>query len=156
VDCFAAETLPIDEGLARILLAELTAPPGDARAAQRRLGRAGELFAGCGAPWLADRVGREQRRAGARRTRRPEQETGLSGREREIAELATRGLTNRQIAERLFLSPRTVETHLTRVFQKPGGEHPYRTGIPDGRGLGMSASAPRVRVMAGPPPACSP
>ncbi|MEU6224500.1 LuxR C-terminal-related transcriptional regulator [Streptomyces sp. NPDC047042] len=42
----------------------------------------------------------------------------LSDREREIAELATTGLRTRQIAERLFLSPRTVETHLSRVYRK--------------------------------------
>ncbi|MFJ6724592.1 LuxR C-terminal-related transcriptional regulator [Streptomyces sp. NPDC091281] len=42
----------------------------------------------------------------------------LSDREREIAELAAAGLRSRQIAERLFLSPRTVETHLSRVYRK--------------------------------------
>ncbi|MDX2823842.1 LuxR C-terminal-related transcriptional regulator [Streptomyces ipomoeae] len=42
----------------------------------------------------------------------------LSDREREIAELAATGLRTRQIAERLFLSPRTVETHLSRVYHK--------------------------------------
>ncbi|MET8981900.1 LuxR C-terminal-related transcriptional regulator [Streptomyces sp. NPDC004539] len=42
----------------------------------------------------------------------------LSDREREIAGLAASGLRTRQIAERLFLSPRTVETHLARIYRK--------------------------------------
>ncbi|MFJ5074806.1 AAA family ATPase [Streptomyces sp. NPDC088553] len=42
----------------------------------------------------------------------------LTAREREIADLAAEGLTNQAIATRLYLSPRTVETHLSRVFRK--------------------------------------
>lgn len=44
----------------------------------------------------------------------------LSSRESEIAELAASGLTNRQIAERLVVSERTVENHLYRIFIKLG------------------------------------
>ena len=42
----------------------------------------------------------------------------LSGREREIAELAAQGLSNREIADKLVLSRRTVENHLQRVYTK--------------------------------------
>ncbi|WP_327713605.1 AAA family ATPase [Streptomyces sp. NBC_00464] len=42
----------------------------------------------------------------------------LTAREREVAELVAEGLTNQAIATRLYLSPRTVETHLSRVFRK--------------------------------------
>lgn len=42
----------------------------------------------------------------------------LTKAEREVIALTTEGLTNREIAERLFISPRTVETHLTHVFAK--------------------------------------
>lgn len=45
---------------------------------------------------------------------------GLTDREREIAALAARGLTNRQIAQHLVLSVRTVETHVGRVLGKLG------------------------------------
>lgn len=38
--------------------------------------------------------------------------------ERGVVALVTEGLTNREIAERLFISPRTAETHLTHVFAK--------------------------------------
>ncbi|MFF4342876.1 LuxR C-terminal-related transcriptional regulator [Kitasatospora sp. NPDC001540] len=44
----------------------------------------------------------------------------LSGREREVAEQAAAGLRSREIADRLFLSPRTVETHLSRIYRKLG------------------------------------
>ena len=44
----------------------------------------------------------------------------LTQQEREIALLAATGLTNRQIATRLYLSPRTVSAHLYRIFPKLG------------------------------------
>ena len=44
----------------------------------------------------------------------------LSRREREVADLAATGASSREIGERLFLSARTVDNHLTRVFDKLG------------------------------------
>jgi DNA-binding NarL/FixJ family response regulator len=44
----------------------------------------------------------------------------LTVQERQIAELAAVGLTNRQIGERLFLSHRTVGSHLHRLYPKLG------------------------------------
>ncbi|MGQ9524007.1 MAG: response regulator [Armatimonadota bacterium] len=55
----------------------------------------------------------------SRPTKRPG-ETKLSSREREIAQLAAQGLTNQQIADRLFVSGETVKTHLRNVFRKLG------------------------------------
>jgi DNA-binding NarL/FixJ family response regulator len=45
----------------------------------------------------------------------------LSPREREVAALAASGTTNREIAERLFLSQRTVESHVANALRKLGG-----------------------------------
>jgi DNA-binding CsgD family transcriptional regulator len=42
----------------------------------------------------------------------------LSAQELQIAQLAAEGLSNREIGERLFLSPRTISTHLYRIFPK--------------------------------------
>jgi DNA-binding CsgD family transcriptional regulator len=45
---------------------------------------------------------------------------GLTASELQVAHLAAEGLTNRQIGARLFVSRRTVETHLAHVYQKLG------------------------------------
>ena len=52
----------------------------------------------------------------------------LTTQQREIVVLASRGLTNSEIADRLFLSPRTVDSHLYRSYPKLGiaGRHQLR------------------------------
>lgn len=71
-------------------------------------------------PW-AERAKRSLQATGwmVRRAEGPES-VGLTPQELEIAHLAASGLTNKQIAERLYLSPRTVGGHLGRVFPKLG------------------------------------
>lgn len=44
----------------------------------------------------------------------------LSPSERRVAELAASGMTNRAIAAEMFISPKTVDTNLTRVYRKLG------------------------------------
>jgi DNA-binding NarL/FixJ family response regulator len=45
---------------------------------------------------------------------------GVTSREMDVLSLIAQGLTNPQIAERLFLSPRTVETHVAHLLAKTG------------------------------------
>lgn len=61
--------------------------------------------------------------AGSQRVPAHLQQLGVTSREYDVLELVVEGLQNRQIADRLFLSVRTVETHVTRLLQ--------RTGVPD-------------------------
>jgi DNA-binding CsgD family transcriptional regulator len=50
----------------------------------------------------------------------PDEPVALTKREREVAVLAARGITSKDIAERLFVSVRTVDNHLGRVYDKLG------------------------------------
>ncbi|HEX8346345.1 MAG TPA: AAA family ATPase [Actinoplanes sp.] len=70
-------------------------------------------------PWTA-RANRELEATGQTRAHlgKPGLASSLTHREREVAMLAASGLTNKQIADRLFLSPRTVGSHLRQVFTK--------------------------------------
>jgi len=71
-------------------------------------------------PW-AERARRELRATGeAGEEPRMPQRTCLSPQELQIAQLAAEGLSNREIAERLYLSHRTVGSHLYRIFPKLG------------------------------------
>ncbi|MEO3784152.1 AAA family ATPase [Actinocorallia sp. B10E7] len=91
------------------------------RAARPHLERAGKLFTGLGAtPWAE--LAEAALRATGRNRRAAAEGPGsmLTPQERQIAHLAATGLTNRQIGERLSLSPRTVGAHLYRVFPKLG------------------------------------
>jgi DNA-binding CsgD family transcriptional regulator len=75
----------------------------------------------CRAQPLAERAARELRAAGARPRRLALMGTdALTPAERRVAELAADGLINARIAEKLFVSEKTVEGHLTRVYQKLG------------------------------------
>jgi DNA-binding CsgD family transcriptional regulator len=78
-----------------------------------------EAFERMGArPW-ADRARSELRATGQSKPRVGSSALApLTAQEREIALLAASGLTNKQIGERLFLSPRTVGGHLHRAFPK--------------------------------------
>jgi DNA-binding CsgD family transcriptional regulator len=74
---------------------------------------------GC-APW-SEQARRELRASGERSRRRvPEARDELTAQELQIAQLAAEGLSNREIGQRLFLSHRTISTHLYRVFPKLG------------------------------------
>ncbi|MGD9793736.1 MAG: HD domain-containing phosphohydrolase [Acidimicrobiia bacterium] len=57
---------------------------------------------------------------GAPRTRRVERPAGLSKREVEVLCLAAKGLTTRQIADRLFISPKTTDHHIQHTYTKIG------------------------------------
>ena len=89
-----------------------------------------ELAARCGAGLLADHARAELYAAGGRPKRRgltgPE---SLTPSERRIAELAADGQGNREIAQTLYVTPRTVEFHLTSVYRKLGIS--ARSGLKD-------------------------
>jgi len=77
------------------------------------------LFDALGAAAWSRRARQELRATGERVGRRaPDLRDRLTAQELQIAQLAAEGLSNRQIAERLFLSPRTIGGHLYRIFPK--------------------------------------
>ncbi|GAA0436097.1 LuxR family transcriptional regulator [Acrocarpospora corrugata] len=85
------------------------------------LREAARVFDALGLLCFADRARRELRASGERARRRvPAAWAELSPQELQIAQLAAEGLSNRDIGERLYLSHRTVSTHLHRLFPKLG------------------------------------
>jgi DNA-binding CsgD family transcriptional regulator len=92
--------------------------PADAREPLRE---ALELAAACGAPALAEDVRSELYAAGARpRTDALGGIGSLTASERRVADLAAGGETNRDIAQVLYVTPKTVEVHLSNAYRKLG------------------------------------
>jgi DNA-binding CsgD family transcriptional regulator len=101
--------------------------------AREQLHRASELFDALGANAFAERARREVLATGETvRKRRVETCRDLTSQEDLIARLAGERFTNSEIATRLFISPRTVEWHLGKVFTK--------LGVSSRRELGLSPS----------------
>jgi DNA-binding NarL/FixJ family response regulator len=121
-----AATLPFDAAQARLLAGRALAADGQRDAAVQALEAAAAVFAETGAERLRAEAVRELRRLGRRIASRGPRAAGTTGlhalsvREREIAVLVAAGATNREIAGTLFLSEKTVEGHLSRIFGKLG------------------------------------
>ena len=86
------------------------------RAARTALSRALEVFERLGAPLWAEKARGELGRIGGRAAAPRE----LTATEANVVELVLDGCTNREIAERLYISVKTVERHLTHVYAKLG------------------------------------
>jgi DNA-binding CsgD family transcriptional regulator/tetratricopeptide (TPR) repeat protein len=109
-----------------VLLAGATTDGADRKAAIGHLDEAADGYQRIGALRDAARVRARMRDLGARRrhwtyTDRPASGWGsLTETERNVATLVSQGLTNRQVATQMFLSPHTVSFHLRQVFRKLG------------------------------------
>jgi len=115
-----ADRWPFDLARVRLLYGEYLRRIRVYGQARIHLGAALDAFQRLGAePWVRRAAG-ELRVTGVQPGRRGRYSGKLTTQEREIARLAATGMTNRQIAERLFLSDRTVSAHLYRVFPKLG------------------------------------
>jgi DNA-binding CsgD family transcriptional regulator len=106
--------LPLDRGRILLLRGEARRRLGQRRAARSDLEAATEVFDALGAAVWAGRAREELGRLGGRAPAR----LALTVTERTVAELAATGLTNREIAARLVVSVRTVESQLSAVYRK--------------------------------------
>jgi DNA-binding NarL/FixJ family response regulator len=110
-------------GRARLMLGRAYAGSGDRTAAVAELDAAEAELSACGAVREADAAARELRQLGQRVARRPRPGTvagldALSTREREVAAMVAGGRTDKDIATALFLSEKTIESHLARMYGK--------------------------------------
>lgn len=126
-DVAAAVHAPVEAGRSRLLAGRALAAAGDRGRAAEQL-RAGEIgLAACGAERLRQecvrelrRIGRRVAHAGSRGDSTARGPSALSGREREVAALIGDRMTNREIAARLVLSEKTIESHVRSLFVKLG------------------------------------
>ena len=149
-DAAGAVGAPIEAALSRTMAGRALAETGDKERAVAELQRAAAALDACGAHRYRQSAERELRKLGQhihRRTRPGITGTAgiesLTGRELQVARLVVDRRTNPQIAAELFLSQKTVETHLRNIFNKMGVT--TRTALARAvEGTGQTAS-PRPR-----------
>ena len=100
-------------------LGRALADAGSTRAA-RELERTEAAAKSLGARTVQELAGQALRAIGVRTWRRASAGAPLTEREQAIAHLVAGGATNREIAQVLFLSPKTIERHVSNVFKKLG------------------------------------
>lgn len=121
IERFERERIPIMVGRCRLLYGEMLRRQRRRVDAREQLRGAHELLTRCGLKGFAERAARELGATGETvRVRRPEAIDQLTDQELNVARLAREGLTNRDIGARLFISARTVQYHLRKVYLKLG------------------------------------
>jgi DNA-binding CsgD family transcriptional regulator len=109
--------MPFEHGRTLLVAGEVHRRARHKALANTHLRSAVAIFERLGAPLWAERARTEIDRLGLRRAN---PDSKLTDVETRVADLAATGLTNVQIAAELFMSPRTVEAHLSRIYRKLG------------------------------------
>jgi DNA-binding CsgD family transcriptional regulator len=108
--------MPLELGMTLMALGVIRRRAKQKKPARDVFESAVEIFQGLGARLWVERAREELGRIGGRRGAGDE----LTGSERRVAKLAAAGRTNREIADTLFMSVRTVEGHLSHIYRKLG------------------------------------
>lgn len=114
--------LPLRYDTARINFAygQTLRRAGKRRDADAAITTARELFVSLGATASVARCDRELKAGGLNQVRETNDGIELTPQEEAVTTLVARGLTNRDVAAELFVSPKTVQYHLTRIYAKLG------------------------------------
>jgi DNA-binding CsgD family transcriptional regulator len=118
---YTRATRPLEASRAELDYGSFLRRPRRRAGARTPLRNAFEIFDSLGAtPW-AERAQAELRATGETVRRREPAELGrLTPQEHHVARFVAQGLSNRDVAAQLFLSPRTIDFHLRNVFSKLG------------------------------------
>ena len=111
---------PFAEGRTQLVWGEQLRRARHRAEARTHLARATELFRAVGATVFADRAATEFRASGGSISADAASHRLLTPHELQVARLVVGGASNRDLAAKLFISPRTVESHLTSIFRKLG------------------------------------
>jgi DNA-binding CsgD family transcriptional regulator len=126
---------PFQQARTELLYGEWLRREREPLEARRHLRRAAEFFHQVGVPPWEARADAELRATGEKARRRdPSTLDQLTPQELQIAGLVAEGMTNRQVAAQLYLSPRTIDYHLRKVFSKLGvasRTELVRMGVPE-------------------------
>jgi DNA-binding CsgD family transcriptional regulator len=106
--------MPFERARTELLVGQLERRQRRNRSAEAHLRSALDTFERLGTPLWAERARLELGRANVG----PHRDTTLTPSEQRVAELAASGMTNRAIASALFISPKTVEANLSRIYRK--------------------------------------
>ena len=116
----AAVAMPIAHAETLIGYGRFLRLSGNSARARKVLGEAAEMLEPTGARRLLNLAFQELAVAGGQPRRRQYSSPGLTAQEKRVADLAAVGLTNKEIAQSLYLSAKTVDHHLASVYQKLG------------------------------------
>lgn len=108
--------MPFEQARARLALGQIHRRRKQKKAAADALGAAAQAFDQLGTPLWAARARADLERVSVS----PAGATALTPSEHRVAELAASGMTNREVSAALFISPKTVEANLARVYRKLG------------------------------------
>jgi DNA-binding CsgD family transcriptional regulator len=115
LEAFAALNLPFERARTLLVLGQVQRRAKQKRAARESLEQAADMFDALGAPLWAEKARAELGRISGR-----VRSDGLTPTEQRIAELVAQGRSNKEVSAELFVTVKTVERNLSRIYEKLG------------------------------------